>query len=113
VGIDLMPWISQHHFLILVSVDLMNWMERVGSAAEVNESEMNMLMLIYGVKELSVGFGGRQAIVRVIPVYKKTQQSQSEVDGLEMGALMNRQILQLGRMGNGLPTQDTASRGHI
>jgi hypothetical protein len=33
-------------------------MERVGSAAEVDESEMNMLMLIYRVKEPSLGFGG-------------------------------------------------------
>jgi hypothetical protein len=30
-------------------------MERVGSTAEVNESEINML--IYGVEESSVGFG--------------------------------------------------------
>jgi hypothetical protein len=51
--------------------------------------------------------------VRVFPVYKMAQQSQSEVDGLEIGALMNRQILQSSRMGDGLPMQDTASRGHI
>jgi hypothetical protein len=57
VGIDLAAWISQYHLFILVSVRLTNWMEKVGSAAEVDESEMNMLMLIYGVKESSVGFG--------------------------------------------------------
>jgi hypothetical protein len=58
VGTDLVPWISQYHLFILVSVHLTSWMERVGSAVEVDESEMNMLMLIYGVTESSVGFGG-------------------------------------------------------
>jgi hypothetical protein len=57
VGTNLVPWLNQYHLYILVSVDFMNWMERVGSAAEVHESEMNMLMSIYGVKESSVGFG--------------------------------------------------------
>jgi hypothetical protein len=36
---------------------LFKWMEGVGSVAEVDESEMNMLMLMYGVTESSVGFG--------------------------------------------------------
>jgi hypothetical protein len=58
VSTDLTLWISQYHLFILVSVHLTNWMERAGSVAEVDESEMNMLMLIYGVKESSVGFGG-------------------------------------------------------
>jgi hypothetical protein len=57
VGTDLVLLISQYHLFILVPVHLMNWMERVGSVAEVDELEMNTLMLIHGVKESSVEFG--------------------------------------------------------